>query len=91
MEKMCTMSNPFTVTFSIPEKQQVHTTSHLCGPPCSYVFLKPERNSEILFPAPVARGSPGLGSRAASRVSFSSGELEEAAVVLASWSLEFNY
>lgn len=52
MEKMCTMSNPFSLNFSIPEEQQVHTTSHLCGSQISYVFLKPERKYETLFPGP---------------------------------------
>lgn len=58
MEKMCIMSNPFTLTFSIPEEQQVHTTSHLCGSQNSEMFLKPERKYEALFPGPSSKVLP---------------------------------
>ena len=87
MEKMCTMSNLFALTFSIPLEQQVHTTSHLCGFQILYMFLKQEENLGLFSLASIPHCSLSLSSRDASHFLFSLGELEEAAVVVASRSL----
>lgn len=87
MEKMCTMSNLSAPTFSITLEQQVHTTSHLCGFQILDMFLKQEENLGLFSLAPIPHCSLSLSSKSASHFLFSLGEQEEAAVVVASWSL----
>lgn len=81
------MSNLFALTFSIPLEQQVHTTSHLRAFQISYMFLKQEENLGLFSLAPKPQCFLSLGSRGASHFLFSLGELQEAALAVASWSL----
>lgn len=54
MEKMCTMSNPFTLTFSIPKEWQDQELPTFVAPK----FLRPERKSGSLVPSPHSKMLP---------------------------------
>lgn len=89
MEKTCTMSNPFTLTFSIPEEQQDHATCHLCGSQISCVFLTPERKSKTLFPGPHTKMLPQPQQQGFLPLFVFSGKAKEGGCSFGS--LEFNY